>query len=78
MCAANGGAYSLLIEEKIMELRTGRNKTQVGLLLLPGVAMFAIFTIYPIIKLFMMSFLQRFSSRGIYLANIIISPKPAS
>ena len=41
-----------------MELRTGRNKTQVGLLLLPGVAMFAIFTIYPIIKLFMMSFLQ--------------------
>ena len=45
MCAANGGAYSLLIEEKIMELRTGRNKTQVGLLLLPGVAMFAIFLI---------------------------------
>ena len=41
-----------------MELRTGRNKTQVGLLLLPGVAMFAIFTIYPVIKLFMMSFLQ--------------------
>ena len=41
-----------------MELRTGRNKTQVGLLLLPGVAMFAIFTIYPIIKLFLMSFLQ--------------------
>ena len=26
--------------------------------MLPGVAMFAIFTIYPIIKLFMMSFLQ--------------------
>lgn len=41
-----------------MELRTGRNKIQVGLLLLPGVAMFAIFTIYPIIKLFLMSFLQ--------------------
>lgn len=41
-----------------MELRTGQNKIQVGLLLLPGVAMFAIFTIYPIIKLFLMSFLQ--------------------
>lgn len=36
-----------------MELRTGRNKRQVALLLLPGVAMFAIFTIYPIIKLFL-------------------------
>ena len=41
-----------------MELRTGRNKRQVALLLLPGVAMFAIFTIYPIVKLFFMSFLQ--------------------
>ena len=41
-----------------MELRTGRNKIQVGLLLLPGVAMFAIFTIYPIVKLFLMSFTE--------------------
>ena len=41
-----------------MKLRSGRNKVQVGLLLLPGVAIFAIFTIYPIVKLFLMSFLK--------------------
>ena len=41
-----------------MELRSRRNRMQIALLLLPGVAMFAIFTIYPIVKLFLMSFLQ--------------------
>ena len=41
-----------------MELRSKRNRIQIGLLLLPGVAAFAIFTIYPILKLLYMSFLQ--------------------
>lgn len=41
-----------------MNLRTTQDKIRVGLLLLPGVLMFAIFTIYPIVKLFLMSFVQ--------------------
>lgn len=41
-----------------MHLRTINDKWRVGLLLLPGVMMFIIFTIYPIIKLFLMSFTQ--------------------
>jgi len=39
-----------------MNLRTTDNKIRLGVLLLPGVLMFAIFTIYPIVKLFIMSF----------------------
>ena len=41
-----------------MELKPRRNRIQLGALLLPGVAVFAIFTIYPIVKLFIMSFLE--------------------
>ena len=41
-----------------MELKPKRNRIQLGVLLLPGIAMFAIFTIYPIVKLFIMSFLE--------------------
>lgn len=39
-----------------MNLRTTQDKLRLILLLLPGVLMFAIFTIYPIVKLFLMSF----------------------
>lgn len=39
-----------------MNIRSSQDKLRVGLLLLPGILMFAIFTIYPIIKLFLMSF----------------------
>lgn len=39
-----------------MNLRSSKDKFRVFLLLLPGILMFAIFTIYPIIKLFLMSF----------------------
>lgn len=40
-----------------------KGKVQIGLLLLPGLLIFGIFTIYPIIKLFLMSFLEsNFSS----------------
>lgn len=39
-----------------MNLRTPQEKLRFILLILPGVLMFAIFTIYPIIKLFLMSF----------------------
>ncbi|HEY8420570.1 MAG TPA: sugar ABC transporter permease [Thermoclostridium sp.] len=39
-----------------MDLKTTRNRIQVFLLLLPGILMFSIFTVYPIIKLFVMSF----------------------
>lgn len=35
-----------------------KGKTQIIILLLPGLIMFALFTIYPIIKLFVMSFLK--------------------
>lgn len=34
------------------------NKVQIGLLLLPGILIFGIFTLYPIAKLFVMSFFQ--------------------
>ena len=37
---------------------TSKNKTQIFILLLPGLLTFAIFTIYPIIKLFVMSFFE--------------------
>ena len=41
-----------------MELKSKRDRLQVGLLLLPGLLVFALFTIYPIVKLLYMSFLQ--------------------
>ena len=41
-----------------MELKPRRDRIQLGALLLPGIAVFAIFTIYPIVKLFIMSFLE--------------------
>ncbi len=34
------------------------NKVQIGLLLLPGILIFGTFTLYPIVKLFVMSFFQ--------------------
>ena len=37
---------------------TGKRKIQIGVLLLPGILVFAIFTCYPIIKLFIMSFFE--------------------
>ncbi|MBO5159913.1 MAG: sugar ABC transporter permease [Lachnospiraceae bacterium] len=37
---------------------TNKNKMQIFILLLPGLLTFAIFTIYPIIKLFVMSFFE--------------------
>ena len=37
---------------------SGKSKAQVVLLLLPGLLVFAVFTLYPIAKLFVMSFLQ--------------------
>ena len=41
-----------------MMLRSGRNKAQFAALLVPGIAVFALFTVYPIVKLFVMSFLR--------------------
>lgn len=41
-----------------MELKPRRNRLQLGALLLPGILVFAVFTIYPIIKLLYMSFLE--------------------
>ena len=41
-----------------MELKPRRNRIQLGALLLPGIAVFANFTIYTIVKLFIMSFLE--------------------
>lgn len=41
-----------------MGIKSKRDKWQIGALLLPGVAIFALFTIYPIIKLFYMSFFE--------------------
>ena len=35
-----------------------KGKLQIGLLLLPGLAIFGIFTVYPIIRLFVMSFFE--------------------
>lgn len=41
-----------------MELKPRRNRLQLSALLLPGIIVFAVFTIYPIIKLLYMSFLE--------------------
>lgn len=41
-----------------MELKSKRSWLQMGALLLPGVLVFALFTIYPIVKLFYLSFLK--------------------
>lgn len=41
-----------------MELKPRRNRIQLAALLLPGVLVFAMFTIYPIVKLLYMSFLE--------------------
>lgn len=41
-----------------MQLKTRKNRFQIGLLLLPGIVVFAVFTIYPIVKLFYLSFLE--------------------
>lgn len=41
-----------------METKSLKNKLQIFLLLLPGIIIFAMFTIYPIIKLFFMSFMK--------------------
>lgn len=41
-----------------MELKPRRNRIQLMALLLPGVLVFAMFTIYPILKLLYMSFLE--------------------
>ena len=39
-----------------MKTKSNKNKIQIFLLLLPGLAVFCFFTVYPIIKLFLMSF----------------------
>ena len=39
-------------------LRSNRDKVQFSALLLPGIIVFALFTVYPIIKLLIMSFMQ--------------------
>ena len=39
-----------------MKTQSNKNKIQIFLLLLPGLAVFCFFTVYPIIKLFLMSF----------------------
>lgn len=41
-----------------MRIKSKRDRLQVAALLFPGVAIFALFTIYPIVKLFLMSFAQ--------------------
>lgn len=41
-----------------MESKIHKNKVQVFVLLLPGILIFAVFTIYPIVKLFLMSFFK--------------------
>lgn len=41
-----------------MGIKSKRDKFQIGALLLPGVMVFALFTIYPITKLFYMSFFE--------------------
>ena len=37
---------------------SGKSKLQIGILLLPGLLIFGIFTVYPIAKLFLMSFFE--------------------
>ncbi|MFA9463286.1 MAG: carbohydrate ABC transporter permease [Velocimicrobium sp.] len=41
-----------------MKKKTMSNKLQIGLLLLPGLLIFGVFTVYPIMKLFIMSFFK--------------------
>jgi len=41
-----------------MNLKSRKNKLQIAILLLPGLLIFGFFTIYPIIKLFFMSFFK--------------------
>jgi len=41
-----------------MKLRSHRDKIQFSALLLPGIIVFALFTVYPIIKLLIMSFMK--------------------
>lgn len=41
-----------------MKQRSLKNKSQIAILLLPGLLIFGFFTIYPIIKLFIMSFFE--------------------
>lgn len=41
-----------------MEIKSNRNRFQVTALMLPGILVFVLFTIYPILKLFFMSFFQ--------------------
>lgn len=41
-----------------MNIRSNKDKLRIFLLLLPGILTFAIFTIYPIVKLFLMSFAE--------------------
>lgn len=55
---------------------SGKGKLQIGLLLLPGLLIFGIFTVYPILKLFIMSFFEwdfgsMLSHRFIGLENYI-------
>lgn len=55
---------------------TNKNKMQIFILLLPGLMTFAVFTIYPIIKLFVMSFFEWdfgsiFNQRFIGLENYV-------
>ena len=58
-------------------MKTSRKgKLQIGLLLLPGLLIFGIFTVYPIVKLFIMSFFEwdfgsMLSHRFIGLGNYI-------
>ena len=42
-----------------MGIKSKRDKFQIGALLLPGVMVFALFTIYPITKLFYAFYRQR-------------------
>ncbi len=44
--------------ERIFMQTSKKGKFQIGLLLLPGLLIFGIFTVYPIIKLFLMSFFE--------------------
>jgi multiple sugar transport system permease protein len=41
-----------------MDLKSRSNKLQLFLLIIPGLAIFSLFTVYPILRLFIMSFFQ--------------------
>ena len=47
-----------MLRRTSMKNKTLSNKLQIGLLLLPGLLIFGVFTIYPIFKLFIMSFFK--------------------